>query len=120
MRELTPRAAPFRQVEKVFEEIHITLNKNAVHGDVSAMAPGGIRIGTPAMTTRGLVDSDFEIVAEHLHSAVRIALRLQLTSGPKLKSFASLLDSDAEVALLRERVVSFASGFPMPGDVADS
>ena len=77
-------------------------------------------IGTPAMTTRGLVDSDFEIVAEHLHSAVRIALRLQLTSGPKLKSFASLLDSDAEVALLRERVVSFASGFPMPGDVADS
>ena len=107
-------------MELLCEAVHITLNKNAVHGDTSAATPGGVRIGTPAMTPRGLVDSDFEIVAEHLHSAVRIALRLQLTSGPKLKSFASLLDSDAEVALLRERVVSFASGFPMPGDVADS
>ena len=33
---------------------HITLNKNAVVGDVSAMTPGGVRVGTPAMTSRGL------------------------------------------------------------------
>ena len=118
--DLRPLNLTGSKMELLCEAVHITLNKNAVHGDTSAATPGGVRIGTPAMTTRGLVDSDFEIVAEHLHSAVRIALRLQLTSGPKLKSFASLLDSDAEVALLRERVVSFASGFPMPGDVADS
>jgi len=34
-------------VEKVLEMAHITLNKNAVHGDVSAMSPGGVRIGAP-------------------------------------------------------------------------
>ena len=30
---------------------HITLNKNAVHGDVSAMSPGGVRIGAPAVNS---------------------------------------------------------------------
>ena len=48
--DLRPLGLTGSKVEKVFEEIHITLNKNAVHGDVSAMAPGGVRIGAPAMT----------------------------------------------------------------------
>ena len=47
------------KMELLCEAVHITLNKNAVHGDTSAATPGGVRIGTPAMTTRGLVDSDF-------------------------------------------------------------
>ena len=34
------------KVEKVCELAHITLNKNAVFGDSSALAPGGVRIGT--------------------------------------------------------------------------
>ena len=46
---------------------HITLNKNAVVGDVSAMTPGGVRVGTPAMTSRGLKEevcvTDFELSA---------------------------------------------------------
>ena len=44
---------------------HITLNKNAVHGDVSAMSPGGVRIGAPAMTSRGLKEADFVQVRGH-------------------------------------------------------
>ena len=43
-------------MEKVCDMCHITLNKNAVVGDVSAMTPGGCRIGTPAMTSRGLTE----------------------------------------------------------------
>ena len=37
----------------------ITLNKNSVPGDKSALVPGGMRLGTPAMTTRGLKEEDF-------------------------------------------------------------
>ena len=36
---------------------HITLNKNSVAGDKSALVPGGVRIGTPALTTRGFVEA---------------------------------------------------------------
>lgn len=34
-------------------KVSITLNKNSVPGDKSAVVPGGIRVGTPALTTRG-------------------------------------------------------------------
>merc|ERR1719387_3278612 len=43
--DLRPLGLTGSKVEKVLEEMHITLNKNAVHGDVSAMSPGGVRIG---------------------------------------------------------------------------
>ncbi|EEQ98443.1 serine hydroxymethyltransferase, putative, partial [Perkinsus marinus ATCC 50983] len=41
------------KVEKVCELASITLNKNTVPGDKSAMNPSGLRIGSPAMTSRG-------------------------------------------------------------------
>ena len=39
----------------------ISLNKNTVVGDKNPMNPGGVRIGTPAMTTRGFNNEDFEL-----------------------------------------------------------
>jgi hypothetical protein len=54
------------KMEKACDLVHITLNKNAVVGDVSALAPGGVRIGAPAMTSRGLKESDFETIADLL------------------------------------------------------
>ena len=55
-----PRACV--QFERACEMCHITCNKNSVLGDTSAYTPGGVRIGTPAMTSRGLVEADFEAV----------------------------------------------------------
>lgn len=59
--------------------MHITLNKNSVPGDQSAVVPGGIRIGTPAMTTRGFREADFVRVADFLHRGIQIA---QVGRGP--------------------------------------
>ena len=56
------------QMEKVCDAAHITLNKNAVFGDASALAPGGVRVGAPAMTSRGLGPADFEQVRNALHA----------------------------------------------------
>jgi glycine hydroxymethyltransferase len=42
--------------------VDITLNKNTVPGDRSALAPGGVRIGTPALTTRGFNEGHFDTV----------------------------------------------------------
>ncbi|KAF4647501.1 Cytochrome B translational activator protein cbs2, partial [Perkinsus chesapeaki] len=61
------------KVEKVCELASITLNKNTVPGDKSAMNPSGLRIGSPAMTSRGCTEEDFRRVAHFLDRAVNIA-----------------------------------------------
>ena len=51
----------------------ISINKNSVPGDQSALHPGGIRIGTAAITTRGMNVGDMQQVALFLDRALRIA-----------------------------------------------
>jgi len=112
--DLRPLGLTGSKLEKLAEAVGITLNKNAVHGDVSAATPGGVRIGTPALTTRGFGTADFETVAGFLHEAVQLSLALQARSGPKLKDFVALMTDEPAVAELRERVRQFALSFPMP------
>ena len=114
--DLRPQQLTGSKMERLCEAVGITLNKNAVHGDKSAAAPGGVRIGTPAMSTRGLSVDDFEQVAEMLHEAAQLALTIQERSGPKLKDFVVDMDSEPQVIALRERVRDFSRRFPMPED----
>ncbi|THG12146.1 hypothetical protein TEA_013912 [Camellia sinensis var. sinensis] len=65
------------RVEKVLESVHIAANKNTVPGDVSAMVPGGIRMGTPALTSRGFVEEDFAKVAYFFDAAIKLALKIK-------------------------------------------
>lgn len=65
--DLRPTGLNGSRVEKVLEDISIACNKNTVPGDKSAMNPGGIRLGTPALTTRGLKEIDMLQVAEFIH-----------------------------------------------------
>lgn len=103
-------------------QVHITLNKNSVPGDKSAMTPGGIRIGTPALTTRGFGEADFETVADFLHRGVQIALELKAsTPAPaKMKEFRAYLAEQVAgghsgIEALRRDVQELAEAFPMPG-----
>ena len=96
--------------------VHITINKNSVHGDKSALSPGGVRLGSAALTSRGLAKEDFTRVAELLHRTVTIGLRIQESSGAKLlKDFLAAAQNNEQLAQLRSDVLSFASPFPMPG-----
>ena len=103
------------KVEKVCDLINISLNKNTVHGDKSAQSPGGVRIGTPALTTRGLKEQDFVKVADYLDRAIKIALDVQNTSGKKLKDFVAALPANKDIPVLAKEVATFATSFPMPG-----
>ena len=55
-------------MDHVLDMCSITANKNTVPGDKNAFKPGGIRLGSPALTSRGFTVSDFEQVADFIHS----------------------------------------------------
>jgi glycine hydroxymethyltransferase len=113
--DLKPQALSGSKMQTVCDHCSITLNKNAVLGDKSALTPGGVRIGTPALTTRGLVEADFRQVADFLHEAANIALVLQVTSGKLLKDFEVAVKASPEIRALKTKVQRFVTQFPMPG-----
>ena len=62
--DLRPKGVDGSRVERVMELAHIAANKNTVPGDTSALVPGGLRMGSPALTSRGFTEKDFDQVAE--------------------------------------------------------
>ena len=86
------------KVEKLCDALHITLNKNTIVGDRSATTPGGIRIGTPAITTRGYLEEDSKEVARFLDEAIKLGVELQNRAGSKkLSDFVRVLSESREV-----------------------
>ena len=86
-------------VEEVLDKIGLTLNKNAIPDDPEPpFRPSGIRLGTPAITTRGLGEEDMTQIADWMLAA--IANR----------------DDEKTLAKLRAEVTKFARQFPLPSD----
>ena len=113
--DLRPHDLTGSKVEKVCDACHITLNKNTIVGDPNAINPGGVRIGTPAMTSRGLMEADFEKVAAFLNEVLDLSKEIQVSSGKALKDFIAALAVNPKVEDIRKRVEEFGSSFPMPG-----
>ena len=113
--DLRPYGLTGNKMEKVCDAIGMSLNRNTLHGDKSALAPGGVRIGSPAMTTRGCVESDFVKIAGLLNEAVNIAVEIQEAKGKKMVDFAQGVPGNARIAALKTQVVDFATSFGFPG-----
>jgi len=114
--DLRPMGVSGSKVELVCDLAHITLNKNCVHGDKSALNPGGVRLGTPALTTRGFAEKEFRQIAVFLDTACKLAIEIQKEAGSrKLKDFRPIALQHQGIAELKQRVVQFSSQFPMPG-----
>ncbi|CAG8575849.1 1183_t:CDS:2, partial [Gigaspora rosea] len=79
--DLKPLKLTGSKVEKICDMVNITLNKNSVLGDVNMVSPGGVRIGTPALTSRSFKEDDFVKVAEYLHRVVQIAIKVQVRAN---------------------------------------
>ncbi|XP_050687612.1 serine hydroxymethyltransferase, mitochondrial-like isoform X1 [Eriocheir sinensis] len=117
--DLRPKGLDGARVETVCNSCNITVNKNSVPGDKSALVPGGLRLGTPALTSRSLKNKDFEYVVELLDEACTIALEAKGKSGKKLVDFKATLESDGDIKSkigeLKGKVNKFSLNFPMPG-----
>ena len=109
------------KVERILELASITANKNSIPGDTSAINPGGVRLGSPALTSRGLDTDDFDVVAEFLHRACELAIKVQnvamkeSTNGKVLlRVFESTLNEDdgfrKEMKELKKEVEEFMFG----------
>jgi len=107
------------KAERILEEISIACNKNTVPGDKSALNPSGFRLGTPAITTRGLMEQDIDKVVDFIDRAIKIAKEAGEVSGPKLVDFKNVLEKDEtfknKVSSLRNEVENFSESFPLPG-----
>lgn len=103
------------KIQSICDACKITLNKNSVPGDSSAITPGGVRLGSSAMTSRGCNTQHFQQIADFLLEAIEIAKDIQAEHGKMLKAFNKGMEGNARIADLRGRVEAFAAQLEMPG-----
>ncbi|HWT55511.1 MAG TPA: serine hydroxymethyltransferase [Candidatus Microsaccharimonas sp.] len=85
--------------EEALDKVGLTLNKNAIADDpLPPFKPSGIRLGTPAITTRGLKEADMAKVAEWMKQAI------------------DNREDESKLTMLRDEVREFATQFPLPSD----
>lgn len=106
------------RVETICEKINIALNKNSIPGDKSALVPGGVRIGAPAMTTRGMGEEDFKKIVYFIDTAVNYAKEIQANlpkDANKLKDFKAkvLQGEDEKLQQLKQEISQWAGEFPL-------
>ncbi len=95
--DLRPKGLNGAEASHALDEAGITVNKNGIPFDTgSPMKPSGIRIGTPAVTTRGMKEADVETVADFIHEALSDHTNLE------------------KLHAIRERVFAFNRAFPLP------
>ncbi|KAG0436437.1 Serine hydroxymethyltransferase, cytosolic [Dictyocoela muelleri] len=99
-------------VQVFCEMVNIELNKNSIPGDISALNPSGVRLGTCALTTRNYNSDDVVQVVEFFDEAVKLAENLKENTKENFnfKSFSN----DPRVVDLKSRIVNFSSKFPLP------
>ncbi len=86
--------------EETFDKIHLTLNKNMVPNDSrKPFDPSGIRLGTPALTSRGMKEDHMDMIAEWMHKAI------------------THTTDEAYLEKLGKEVTEFCKKFPLPSDL---
>ncbi|KAI4697598.1 uncharacterized protein J4E84_000730 [Alternaria hordeiaustralica] len=117
--DLKPFALDGARVEAVLEQVNIACNKNTTPGDKSALTPMGIRIGAPAMTSRGLGEEDFKNIANYIDQCIKLCKKIQSElpkENNKLKDFKSRVASGEvqEINDLKKEIAAWAVTFPLP------
>ena len=66
--DLRPFHITGKYLEQKLDEVYITVNKNAIPNDPEKpFVTSGVRIGTPAVTTRGLIEEDMDVIAQAIY-----------------------------------------------------
>ncbi|MDA1060896.1 MAG: serine hydroxymethyltransferase [bacterium] len=96
--DLSNKGVRGEQAQRTLDQVGITLNKNTVPYDTgSPMDPSGIRLGTPAITTRGMKEPEMELIAEWIDRII------------------SNIDDQEIHAQVKKEVKEMCLKFPVPG-----
>jgi glycine hydroxymethyltransferase len=104
------RKLPGKRAAQALEQVAIELNFNTVPNaseQQKPLFPDGIRLGTPSVTTRGMVENDMAKVAEYIDRALALVKPGKLGPGEDVWTDAGARDA------LRAEVQEFAGRFPM-------
>lgn len=97
--------------EQALDRVGLTLNANSLPQDkVGAFRPSGVRLGTPAITTRGLGTQEMKLLAEWMKRVAEVC--------QKAKTEDMLEKFNKELEIIRNEVKKIALSFPIPGGVA--
>jgi glycine hydroxymethyltransferase len=112
------------QAQYALDAIGISSNRQTVPFDSrSAYYPSGIRLGTPAVTTRGMKEKEMKLIGEWIVRAVKIAKKMgfkEIGSKNKekdqqaRKEFKKELKIRDKIQKLRSKIVHLCQGFPLP------
>ena len=95
--DLRPNGINGLEAQEALDKAAITVNKNAIPFDTEPISrTGGIRLGTPAMTTRGLREEEMMQVADFIHTGLLAR------------------HDEAALSSLRKQVTTFTARFPLP------
>ncbi len=109
------------QLEYAMDVAHMTANKNTIPGDTaSPYYPSGLRLGTPAVTTRGMKEKEMRQVARWI---VAIVKHIQPYALPEDKTkrlefmtqFKKKMDTDPLLRTIAKKVITMAKSYPIPG-----
>lgn len=113
--DLRPKGVTGSKMEKILDKVHITVNKNTIIGDKSALSPSGVRLGSNALTTRRMKEAEMKTVVGFLDRACNIAVKIQETVGKKLVDFEKAIQDNADLDALKADVQAMAKQHYMPG-----
>jgi len=108
-------------VQEALDRIGITVNKNTIPGEPSSpFYPSGIRLGTPAATTRGMREAEMARLAAWIAAAAARVAEWQLPADRKaraaaLTEFRKTIQADPDLVRMRDEVRQFCVRFPVPG-----
>ena len=109
------------QAQYALETAGITVNKNTIPNDpVSPFYPSGVRMGTPALTSRGMKEKDMIKIAKWIKLALEEVRGMDIPDeqkerAPFIKEAKKKLAVNKNLLKIRKEISAFASKFPVPG-----
>ncbi len=106
--------------EKALDLAGITLNKNTIPGDPSSpFYPSGIRLGTPAITTRGMKETEMKMIADWISQVIGEIKAYQLPEQkgerkPYISSFEKDMVKNPVILKVKEKIEKLCELFPLP------
>jgi len=106
--------------QKALDKIGLTLNKNTVPNETSSpFYPSGIRLGTPAATTRGMKEKEMKFIGQKILQVVEILKKYHLPEtkeerGKYIAHFEKEIEKNPLIKKLRAEVKKLALKFPIP------